>query len=52
MLVSASTVVKSESAELGLDPDLEPVWGLDPDDERGQTQERLEAGRLAETGLL
>lgn len=64
MLVSASTVARSESADPGLDPGgertpgpvadmgLEPVWGLEPADERGQTQEWLEAGRLAEPGLL
>lgn len=49
MLVSASTVARSEPADPGLDPggertaglladmDLEPVWGLEPADERGQT---------------
>lgn len=53
-------MASSDSAEPGLDPGgertpglfadtgLEAVWGL----ERGQTQERLEAGRLAEAGLL
>lgn len=64
MLVSASTVARSESAEPGLDPGwekspglvadmgLEPVWGLELAEERGRTQERLEAGRLAEPGRL
>lgn len=58
MLVSASTVARSESAEPGLDPGGERTpglvadMGLEPADERGQTQERLEAGRLAEPGLL
>lgn len=59
--MSASTAAKSDSAEPGLDPEgertpglvadigLDPVRGLEPDDERGQM---LEAGRLAELGLL
>lgn len=64
MLVSASIAARSDSAEPGLGPGgertpglvadmgLEPVWGLEPADERGLTQERLEAGRPAELGLL
>lgn len=63
-LVSASTADTSESAEPGLDPEgegtpdlfadmgLEAERGLELADDRGRTQDRLEAGRLAELGLL
>lgn len=58
MLVSASTVARFESAEPGwdlggertpsleADMGLEPVWGLESAEERGQTPERLELGLL------